>query len=382
MNSRLWKEEMRKAVRIPERKGILLILLWMSLLNLAFGPPVLREKDIGGLRLFPGQLKAMKGMKPPDIEAKAYLLADYATGTVLVAYNEHQPLPPASLTKIMTAIIALERSNPEATVTVGQKAVQVEGARMGLRAGEDIPLKDLLYGLLLVSANDAAIAIAEYVAGSEGEFVALMNAKAAELGMNNTHFANCHGLDTENHYASAYDLWLLTRYALANPTFAAIVSTAEHTSGSYRLTSINRFLKLYPGADGVKTGTTPGAGECLIASATREGQKAVAIVLNSPDRYGEAASLLDYYFRNYTLLSLDAGPSPLNLWHSPDGSIYKLEVEGERALLIERWEFPSVRLFREITGPREEHPTRIGHITLYLGDQPLSTRALLGYKVK
>ncbi len=338
-----------------------IILAILSFTTMAFGPPALREKDAAGLKFYPCQLRELAGSSPPAIEAKAFLLADFTTGAVLLARNEHEKLPPASLTKIMTAILALEKSSLSDTVVVVKGATGMEPPALGLRPGQKVSMENLLYGLLLISANDAAAAIAEHIAGSQEAFVEMMNQKAAELGMQNTHFANPQGFDAEGHFSTAYDLWLLARYALANPTFAAMVSTRER-GGLY---SSNLFLSLYPGADGIKTGTTPLAGECLAASATRGNQKGVVILLNSPDRYGEAASLLDFYFRNYALVPLSQ--PALDLVKEPSGKVSVLKVEGGNHILVEKWKFPLLRFYRSVSS---------GELLVYLGDKVLFSRPL------
>jgi len=347
-----WKKEMRK-------KSILLTLL--SLTALAFGPPVLKEKDVGGLKFYPCQIKSMVESTPPAIEARAFLLADYTTGTILLARNEHEKLPPASLTKVMTAILALENSSLSDVVTVSERAAAAELPKLGLLPGQKVSMEDLIYGLLLLSANDAATAIAEHVAGTQEAFVEMMNRKATELGMKGTHFANPQGFDEETHLSTAYDLWLLARYALSNPIFARVVATREWKG----LSSTNRFLTLYPGADGIKTGTTPLAGECLVASATRGEQKGLVILLNSPDRYGEAASLLDYYFRNYTLVPL-SNPD-LDLIKNQSGEVISLKVEGENSILVERWKSLLLRFYRKLS-PDE--------LVVYFGDRAIFSRPL------
>jgi D-alanyl-D-alanine carboxypeptidase len=339
----------------------LLFLALLSLTTVAFGPPALRERDAAGLKFYPCQLRELAESHPPSVEAKAFLLADFTTGTVILAQNEHEKLPPASLTKIMTAILALEKSSLSDTVVVGKGVTGLEPPSLGLWPGQKISMENLLYGLLLISANDAAAAIAEHIAGSQEAFVEMMNQKAAELGMQDTHFVNPQGFDAEGHLSTAYDLWLLTRYALANPTFAAIVSTRERGG----LFSSNRFLSLYPGADGVKTGTTPLAGECLAASATRGNQKGVVILLNSPDRYGEAASLLDFYFRNYALVPLSY--PALDLVKGSSGEVSALKVEGGNYILVEKWKFPLLRFYRSISS---------GELLVYFGDKVLLSRPL------
>ncbi len=246
----------------------------------------------------------------PTIGAKGAALMDVDSGRLLYGKNEHVQLPMASTTKIMTAILAIESGRLNELVTVSSNAVKVEPSSIWLVAGEQMSLLHLVYGLMLRSGNDAAIAIAEHLAGSVSAFAELMNAKARELGMVNTNFTNSHGLPDNNHYTTAYDLAMLSAYALRNPQFRAIVSTtrisiADERTGAPRIWyNKNRMLEIYPGADGVKTGWTRAAGHCLVASASRSGQRLVAVVLNSPDDWGETASLLDYGFANYRPLCL------------------------------------------------------------------------------
>lgn len=239
---------------------------------------------------------------------------DVESGRLLFGKNELERLPMASTTKIMTAILAIESGKLDDLVTVSSNAVRVEPSSIWLVAGEQMSLLHLVYGLMLRSGNDAACAIAEHLAGSVSAFAEQMNAKARELGMQHTNFANPHGLPDPNHYTTAYDLAKLSAYALRNRQFAAIVSTTrfaihnEETGTSRVWYNKNRMLELYPGADGVKTGWTRAAGHCLVASASRAGQRLVAVVLNSPDDWGETTALLDYGFANYKpLVLVEAG---------------------------------------------------------------------------
>lgn len=245
----------------------------------------------------------------PSVTAQAYAVMDLETGELLLARNPHLKLPPASLTKIMTALVALERAELDEPVQVSTRALHVRGSRLGLRRGEQVELWKMLYGMLFRSGNDAAIAVAEAVAGSESAFVDLMNRKARAVGALNTHFRNPHGLPAYGHYSTAYDLALMARAAMANSTFAGIVSreTREvNWAGRERtIVNINTFLRLYSGATGIKTGYTSSAGYCLAASAQREGRHLVAIILNSRSssaRWRDAIRLLDYAFAHYEQL--------------------------------------------------------------------------------
>lgn len=212
----------------------------------------------------------------------------------------------ASTTKIMTAVVALEQGNPDDIVTVSNRAANVEGSSMWLKPGEKIKLESLLYGLMLNSGNDAATAIAEHVGGSVEGFAEMMNKKAAQLGLKDTHFTNPHGLDNEKHYTTAYELGLIACYALKNEKFREIAATKQKTvegleNGLTRtLNNHNKMLKLYDNADGVKTGFTKKCGRCLVSSATRNGMQLVAVTLNAPDDWNDHKSLLNYGFAKYT----------------------------------------------------------------------------------
>jgi len=245
----------------------------------------------------------------PKIEAKSAVLMDALTGQVLWSKNPHERLPQASTTKITTAIVALEHGNLSDLVRASQRAAQVGEAAIYLEEGETLTLEDLLYALLLRSANDAAVAIAEHIGGTEENFVALMNQKAWEIGARDTHYVNPHGLHAPGHYSSAYDLALLARYALKIPKFREIVATREKVipwpgkPWDRLLVNTNQLLwgyHAYPGADGVKTGYTSEAGQVLVASATREGRQLIAVVMHSPDMYREIRALLDYGFQHFT----------------------------------------------------------------------------------
>lgn len=244
----------------------------------------------------------------PGVGAKGAALMDVDSGRLLFGKNEHQQLPMASTTKIMTAILAIESNKLDDLVSVSNTAVRVEPSSIWLVPGEQISLLHLVYGLMLRSGNDAACAIAEHLAGSVSDFADLMNKKAKELGMLNTNFKNPHGLPDPEHYTTASDLAKLSAYALRNRQFTAIVSTTRFSIPSEQQGALriwhnkNRLLQAYPGADGVKTGWTRAAGYCLVASANRDGQRLVAVVLNSPDDWGETAALLDYGFGNYRSL--------------------------------------------------------------------------------
>lgn len=246
----------------------------------------------------------------PDVEMKAGVLVT-EDGRVLWSRNPDDQRAMASITKIMTAIVALENSDPGDIVTVSPEAVSVGESTSFLRAGEKLPMHELLEALLVKSGNDAAFAIAEHVAGSEEAFVEMMNAKATELGLENTHFENPHGLDEKGHHSSAADLSVLARYAMTKPAFREIVGekTARIGTGkrSEKVENTNILLGNYAGANGVKTGWTNDAGHSVIVSANRDGVELYAVVLGTPtdlQRFKDAKALLDFGFSHYRTQSL------------------------------------------------------------------------------
>ncbi|MDI4645437.1 D-alanyl-D-alanine carboxypeptidase family protein [Cohnella hashimotonis] len=241
----------------------------------------------------------------PSTHAKAAALIDVASGRLLYSSHGDEPMLIASTTKIMTAIIAIEQRDLNSIVTVSSRAAGKEGSSIYLKAGEKMKLKDMLFGLMLRSGNDAATAIAEHVGGSHDGFVYLMNVKAEEIGMTHSHFANPSGLDQKGHYASANDMAKLAAYALHNPTFREIVGTKVKTAPNpgeewdYKWVNKNKMLHLYEGADGVKTGYTKQALRTLVSSATREGRQLAAVTLNDGNDWVDHAKLLDYGFAAY-----------------------------------------------------------------------------------
>lgn len=240
----------------------------------------------------------------PALSASAAVVLDEASGEVVFEQDAHRRLAPASLTKVATAMVVLESGiGLDTVVTTDVDSTLMYGSSvMGLEPGDQFTVRDLLYGLLLPSGNDAALALGRAVAGSDAAFVAMMNDLVERLGLTDTHFANAHGLGSRDHYSSAYDLALLSRYAMTDPTFAETVRTPSWVATGSRtieLPNVNPFLA-YPGADGLKTGYTNRAGKTLIASATRDGHRLYAVLLNAPDRDGDAWKLMDWAFDNST----------------------------------------------------------------------------------
>lgn len=245
-------------------------------------------------------------LPPPGTIARSAVLIDADDNGVLFGKNEDEKVPPASTTKIMTAILALESGKLDDPIMISQNAVSVEPSVLGLQVGDQITMREALTGMMLVSGNDAAIAIAETIAGSVPAFAQMMNDKAKELGAVNTHFVNPNGLTEYDHYSTARDMALIASYAMKNPEFRHIVSLKDYEvkymdGHTQYVTTTNRFLKSgFKGANGIKTGFTNAAGDCLAASATRGKKTLIAVFYNDDDRWTDAPAWLEYGFSYYS----------------------------------------------------------------------------------
>ncbi len=232
--------------------------------------------------------------------AHGILLKDLTTGRTLYEYGSDRRLSPASLTKIMSALVILESGRQEDLVTVSRTAAAAPKTHLRLRPGHVYHLGDLLKAMLITSANDACLAAAEHVGGSEERFVALMNAKAAALGLTDTHFSNACGFDAPEHYATAADLAKLSEVALQDPVFRSLVReeiqliSPVNANRTYLLKNTNRLLGKFPGVEGVKTGFTSRAGRCLIAKVSQDGKELLLVLLHANRRWNTAASLINY----------------------------------------------------------------------------------------
>jgi len=253
----------------------------------------------------------------PKIKASAAILVEMDTGQVLYERNADTPRPPASTTKIMTAILLLEHLRGEEQIAASKRASETDGSSLNLKPGEKVSASDLLYALMLRSANDACVAVAERVAGSEAAFAEMMTRRAAELGATSTRFRNASGLNDPPNTTTARDLATLARYAATLPGFNEATRSRFRTiarssdSKDVVLKNHAKFLWRFPGADGVKTGYTAPAGRCFVGSATWNGRRLLSVVLNSPDMYEETAALLRYGFRSFERRSLAAPGSEL-----------------------------------------------------------------------
>ena len=235
------------------------------------------------------------------VSAEKALSMDAVSGRVLFEKNADSRSLIASTTKIMTALVVCEQCNVLDRMRIPREAVGIEGSSMYLREGEVLTLQELLYGLMLSSGNDAAVALAIYCGGTVEGFVERMNDKARVLGLNNTHFENPNGLDSPGHYSTARDLAKLASYAMENPVFYKTVSAKNVTVGDRYLHNHNKLLWLVEGADGVKTGFTKAAGRALVSSATREGRRIIAVTLNDPNDWREHQAFLEEGFARFSV---------------------------------------------------------------------------------
>lgn len=323
------------------------------------------------------------------IEGKSAVLMDVATGTVLYASNEHEALPPASVTKVMTMLLIMEAIDSgkihwDDMVTASEAAAAKGGSQIYLKAGETMSVSDMLKSIAVSSANDCACAMAEHLAGSESAFVSMMNARAAELGMADTHFVNCTGLDDDDaakeHRTSAYDIALMSRELLKNhPLIKKYTTIWMDTvrNGTFGLSNTNKLIRFYSGATGLKTGYTSSAGYCLSASAQREGMELIAVVMGSPTsqvRNAACKSLLDYGFANFAVISpelSEAEPVAVKLGKA---SCVDAVLGEDATLLIDKAQRSAVTTQLQIDGPVTAPVAkgqRLGTLTIQSGEQVL-----------
>lgn len=275
-------------------------------------------------RVLPALLAALLLMAPaaqaaePETDAAAALLYEPESGTVLYAKNETEARPIASVTKLLTALVVLDRCSPEEEVTVTAAEAATEGSSMDLAAGETLTVRELLYGLLLASGNDAASALARHAAGSEAAFAELMNEKAAALGLTGSRFTNPHGLDAEGHYSTALDLARLAAACRESPLLMLLASTSEARVGSRTLKNHNKLLGLCPGCLGLKTGYTSRAGRTLVSLCEREGTRLICVTLSDPEDWEDHRALYDWGFAQLRTVTA-AGPA---------GPFYELPLQS------------------------------------------------------
>lgn len=280
-----------------------------------------------------------------ELPAKSYILIEASTGKVLAENNADEQMPPASITKIMTMLLLMERIDSgeislDDMVTTSEHANSMGGTQIWLEVGETMSVNDLLKATAVNSANDAAVALAEYIGGSEDAFVDMMNQRAAELGMVNTTFKNATGLDADGHVSTARDIAIMSQELLKHPLITDYTSIYMDSlrGGTTELVNTNKMVRFYEGCNGLKTGTTDGAGSCLSASATRDGMTLIAVTMGSPtskERFASARSLLDYGFANYSLFTPEISADELTPIPVKNGQKNSVSVElGEQNSIV------------------------------------------------
>ena len=325
-----------------------------------------------------------------DVPGKSAVLMDAATGTVLYEKNAHEKLPPASVTKVMTMLLIMEaidsgRIGWGDSVTTSEAAAAKGGSQIFLKVGETMTVQDLLKSIAVSSANDAACAMAEHIAGSEEAFVTAMNRRAEELGMQDTHFVNCTGLDDDpeaaNHLTSAYDIALMSRQLLVHhPKIKEFTTIWMDTvrDGTFGLANTNKMVRFYPGCTGLKTGFTSKAGYCLSAAATRDGMELIGVVMGaqtSQERFNACKQMLDYGFANYALVAPQMdGQQTVPVKLGTADTVAAVPAE-DVVLLIDKSQRESVttevQLEAAVTAP-VSRGQRLGTLTVKAGEQVLS----------
>ena len=331
----------------------------------------------------------------PAVNCGAAVLMEKETGTILYEQNSHDKLEPASVTKIMTLLLVMEavdsgRISLDQTVTISAHAVSMGGSQIWLKEGEQMTVHDLLKAVAVVSANDGAVALAELVAGSEEGFLALMNQRAAELGMADTTFVNCTGLPAAGHLTSAHDIALMSRELILNHPSIREYTTIWMDSlrdGAFQLTNTNKLIRFYDGATGLKTGSTDSALYCLSATAERGGMELIAVVLKSPtsqDRFDAARALLDYGFANYTLMDVypDQALPPIDVLLGEEDCVQPVLSQSSR-ILVDKAQLNSVtsqiNLCENVEAPVEAGQ-KLGEMVVTVDGQVLQTIPIVAEK--
>lgn len=314
------------------------------------------------------------------ISAKSAIMIDSTTGRVFYEKNADRKSLIASTTKIMTALIVCEQCNVLDRMRIPKEAVGIEGSSMYLSEGEVLTIQELLYGLMLHSGNDAAVALAIYCAGTVEEFAQLMNDKARMLGLQNTHFENPNGLDSANHYSTAKDLATLASYAMKNPIFEKIVSTKMITVGKRTLRNHNKLLWMLKGTDGVKTGYTRAAGRILVSSAKRNGRRLVAVTINDRNDWQDHQKLLESGFDCYEMRVLIREGDVLGAVEIAGGEKCTAQVVSEESFFFPLGENETVRIYLPAPGfvyaPIARNQ-KAGSAQIYLNDEWIGSVSLI-----
>ncbi len=362
---------------MPSKRWLWCLCFLSTLFCAGFGPPVVTSGDVALRRIDRWTIAHLRGLEPPEITAPSALLYNPTTRRIIYSKNPHARRGPASLTKIVTAMVAIERSEWEKTITI-QEADLAVWSMVGMSEGEQYSLRDLLYLLLIPSDNAAAEAIARGLAGDVATYVSWMNALVEEWGLQDTRFANPSGLDDVDNYTSAYDMALIAERAMRDPTFAGVVGNYEINAAGYGLRNTNEMLVKYPGSVGVKTGTTDEAGECLVTLVKRPQGAALCVVLGSQQRYEDSIALLDYFYGQYTELHIELPETEQNRYLDTEGNWHRFRLREPIEMLVESWKVGSLRMFRHVHNPasRPDSDEAVGTLIVYLNDQPVLERPL------
>ena len=301
---------------------------------------------------------AQNSIKTPDLNSRACVVIDRKSNIILYGKNENEQRKMASTTKIMTSLIIIENCDLKETVEISKKVAGTGGSRLGLKAGDKITIHDLLYGLMLRSGNDAAVALAEYAGGDIESFAELMNKKAQELSLSNTHFETPHGLDSDNHYTTAYELALLSNYALNNKTFSQIVGTKDYTitinGNPKNITNTNELLGNLNGVYGIKTGFTNGANRCLVTACKRGDIDIICVVLGADTkkfRTQDSVKLINYVMDNFKQVNVqEIVNNKFQNWENENLSYFEINksISQNIELKIDELEYSSIPVRKDL----------------------------------
>jgi D-alanyl-D-alanine carboxypeptidase (penicillin-binding protein 5/6) len=332
-------------------------------------------------------ISPVTALEPPEAQAPSAVLIEKETGHVLYEKNAREKLAPASVTKVMTMLLVMEAIeqgliSETDTVTISAHAQSMGGSQVFIAEGEKYSVHDLLKGMIIASGNDASVALAEHISGAESTFVSKMNAKAAKLGMTDTHFVNCCGLDAEGHVTSARDIALMSVELLRRFPDVKKYTTIWQDSlrdGTFGLDNTNKLIRFYPGATGIKTGSTGKAKSCIAASAERDGVEFIAVIMaadNSDLRFQSARTLLDFGFANYTLTSVtpDGDLPPVEVVLGLSGTV-EAELNGGGRILMEKARLNEIKKEIEIAANVQapvEKGQKLGVVKITLDNQTLA----------
>lgn len=337
-------------------------------------------------------ISSVRASAQPALSAKAALLMEAGSGKVIYEKNAHESLPPASVTKIMTMLLvaeAIERGDIDysTVVTASEYAKSMGGSTIFLDTGEQMSVDNLLKGVAVSSGNDACVALAEHLCGSCEAFVDLMNKRAAKLGMRDTHFVNCNGLDADGHYSGAYDIALMSRELLKHTEILNYTTIWMDSlrDGKFQLANTNKLIRFYKGANGLKTGSTNNAGCCISATAKRDGMQLIAVVLGAPsskDRFADASALLNYGFANYAVANystFNEDVKPVTVKNGKSDSVMCV-IGKSSPVLLEKGKENDVKA--HINLPENVHAPikkgqQIGDIVLTLDGETIATSPII-----